>query len=91
MVGSDGSDGSDGFDGWLASTGSDGDDGADRFVDESPKLLRSWDAATIGVTERMGVHELATPRETARSRSLRRVHKIDGERAEETADSDSAD
>ena len=51
---------------------------------KAPLLLRSLDAVIIGVTERMGVHVLATPRETTRSCSPRRVHKIrnDGERAE---------
>ena len=78
----------------VGSSGVDGFDGSDgdRFVDlerpqedtdvKAPLLLSSWVDAIIGVTKRIVVRELATPRETARSRSLRRVHEIDGERAE---------
>ena len=43
---------------------------------EAPLLLRSCDAAIIGVIKTVGVLELATSRETARSRSLRCVDKI---------------
>ena len=81
--GSSGFDGPDGFDGWLVSmvamvlivsltslTSMEAQEDIDVKA-----LLRSWDAAMIGVTERVGVHEIATLRETARSRSLRWVDK----------------
>ena len=43
---------------------------------KAPLMLRSWDAAMIGVIRRVGVHEIATPRETARSRSGDRCTKL---------------
>ena len=42
---------------------------------KAPLMLRSWDAAIMRVVIRVGVHELTTPRETARSRILRWVDK----------------